>query len=216
MSYRYKIIRRPVKNPRIELVDGEIIVIAPRGVDVDKLIAGKKEWIERNLKKINEAREKAKREIKKKGVRILDKYYKIKRDCNNVGISGAYVHVCKKDSNSLRKDLRELLREDMSKRVLRFSSKLNVKYEKIFIREQKTKWGTCSSKKNISFNLGLIFLPEWYRDYVAAHEVAHLLHMNHGREFKATLKKLKVRIPNRKEQLYAWYYAQESKERLKL
>ena len=211
-----RVIHRPVKNPRIELLDGEVVVIAPKGVDVDKLIESKREWIDRNIRRVNEIQERVRREIEKKGVRILDVCYKIKRDCNHVDISNGYIPVCRKNSDALRRVLREMIRNDMRKRVSHFGAELNVRYEKIFIREQKTKWGTCSSKKNISFNLGLIFLPEWYRDYVAAHEVVHLLHMNHGRQFKATLQKLKVRIPNKNEQLYAWYYARKSKAKLKL
>ena len=56
-------------------------------------------------------------------------------------------------------------------------------YNKVFIRNQKTRWGSCSSKNNISLNLKLILLPSEFIDYVILHELVHTQIHNHSRKF---------------------------------
>ncbi len=55
----------------------------------------------------------------------------------------------------------------------------------IRIKDQKTRWGSCSSKNNLNFSWRLIMAPERVLDYVVVHELCHLTHMNHGKEFWA-------------------------------
>jgi len=57
----------------------------------------------------------------------------------------------------------------------------------VAVRDPKTRWGSCSAKGRLSFSWRLIMAPPTVLDYVAAHEVAHLLHLNHGAKFKAAL-----------------------------
>jgi predicted metal-dependent hydrolase len=65
----------------------------------------------------------------------------------------------------------------------------NFKYSKVTIRNQKTKWGSCSSKSNISLNINLARLPGELTDYVILHELAHTKIKNHSKEFWAELDK---------------------------
>ncbi|MHC4510109.1 MAG: M48 family metallopeptidase [Planctomycetota bacterium] len=58
-----------------------------------------------------------------------------------------------------------------------------LKYAKVAIRNQKTKWGSCSSRNNISLNINLVRLPEPLRDYVILHELVHTRFKNHSKEF---------------------------------
>ncbi len=58
------------------------------------------------------------------------------------------------------------------------------------IRDPKARWGSCSAKGRLSFSWRLILAPPMVLDYVVAHEVAHLLHLNHGAKFKAELARL--------------------------
>lgn len=56
-------------------------------------------------------------------------------------------------------------------------------YQKVTIRGQKTRWGSCSSQKNISLNYKLLFLPHNMVDYVLIHELCHTIEMNHSKRF---------------------------------
>ena len=56
-------------------------------------------------------------------------------------------------------------------------------YNKVFIRNQKTRWGSCSYKHNISLNYKIALLPPELMDYILLHELTHLNHFNHSRQF---------------------------------
>ena len=70
-------------------------------------------------------------------------------------------------------------------RVKYYAEKLGVKYGRITIRNQKTKWGSCSSQGNLNFNCLLMAAPAEVVDSVVVHELCHRLHMNHSKEFYA-------------------------------
>jgi len=63
----------------------------------------------------------------------------------------------------------------------------NFRFNKVSIRNQKTKWGSCSAKNNISLNMNLATLPEELRDYVILHELVHTRIKNHSKKFWAEL-----------------------------
>jgi len=70
-----------------------------------------------------------------------------------------------------------------NERVEFYRKKLGVSYNKISIRDQKTRWGSCSNKGNLNFNWRLIMAPPPILDYIVVHEMAHLVHANHGGDF---------------------------------
>lgn len=78
----------------------------------------------------------------------------------------------------------------LEKRVLFFTEKLKVKHNKIFIKNQKTRWGSCSSKNNLNFNWRIMFATKKIIDYLVIHEVCHLKEMNHGKKFWKLVEKL--------------------------
>lgn len=81
-------------------------------------------------------------------------------------------------------------------RVAYFASRMGVTYGMITIREQKTRWGSCSSRGNLNFNWKLVLMPPEILDYVVVHELAHRKEMNHSAAFWAVVEK---ELPDYKE-----------------
>ncbi|EKD32943.1 MAG: hypothetical protein ACD_76C00109G0006 [uncultured bacterium] len=80
-------------------------------------------------------------------------------------------------------------------------------YNKIFIKNQKTRWGSCSRKKNLNLNYKILFLPQMHQDYIIVHEICHLKEFNHSQEFWALVEQtipdyLKIRKELRKNELF--------------
>ena len=73
--------------------------------------------------------------------------------------------------------------KDLDRRVAWHAANLGVRVRRIGLRDQTTRWGSCSANGHLSFSWRLILAPPHVLDYVAAHEVAHLLEMNHGARF---------------------------------
>jgi predicted metal-dependent hydrolase len=74
-------------------------------------------------------------------------------------------------------------RKDLFYRVHHHAANLGIYPKRISIRDQATRWGSCSGNGGLSFSWRLIFAPSFVLDYIAAHEVAHLKEMNHGPRF---------------------------------
>lgn len=75
------------------------------------------------------------------------------------------------------------------KRVAFFADRLGVTYGRITIRTQKTKWGSCSSKGNLNFNVLLMLAPSEVLDYIVVHELCHRKHLNHSAAFWAEVER---------------------------
>jgi predicted metal-dependent hydrolase len=78
---------------------------------------------------------------------------------------------------------------DLTRRVKVHAGTLGVEIHSIVMRSQSTRWGSCSSRGKLNFNWRLVIAPPYVLDYVAAHEVAHLVQMNHSRRFWAVVEK---------------------------
>ncbi len=71
----------------------------------------------------------------------------------------------------------------IKERVVHFSNKYGFEFNKITVRNQKSRWGSCSAQGNLSFNYKLIYLSEKQRDYIIIHELCHLQELNHSKKF---------------------------------
>ena len=77
----------------------------------------------------------------------------------------------------------EEAKDRLPRLVVRYAKKMNISYEKVFVKAQKTRWGSCSSKGNINLNCLLMKVPSYVRKYVIVHELAHRKEMNHSEHF---------------------------------
>lgn len=82
-----------------------------------------------------------------------------------------------------RKRYIALARDIFTRKTEYYARIMGVTYGRISIREQKTRWGSCSSAGNLNYNWRLIFAPEKVVDYIVVHELAHRLEMNHSKAF---------------------------------
>jgi predicted metal-dependent hydrolase len=78
---------------------------------------------------------------------------------------------------------RDAARKVLHERVAHWSQVMEIAPKKVFIRNQKTRWGTASSLGNVSFNWRVADLPPHIQDYIVIHELAHLREMNHSPAF---------------------------------
>jgi predicted metal-dependent hydrolase len=101
-------------------------------------------------------------------------------------VSGDAAHLARR----VRDHIRELARRELMTRARHFAEAIERKVVRVSVRDTRTRWGSCSATGNLCFSWRLIFAPEPVVDYVVAHEVAHLVHMNHGKRFWRLVEKL--------------------------
>jgi predicted metal-dependent hydrolase len=85
--------------------------------------------------------------------------------------------------------LKDEAQADLVARTAVHAARLGVTVKSVKMRSQASRWGSCSSSGNINYNWRLVMAPPFVLDYVAAHEVAHLVEMNHSAAFWATVKR---------------------------
>jgi len=86
--------------------------------------------------------------------------------------------------------LRTEARGKLSERALAKAAAIDTKPRRIVVKDTHSRWGSCAPDGSLAFSWRLIMAPEFVQDYVAAHEVAHLRHMNHGKRFWALVDEL--------------------------
>lgn len=117
---------------------------------------------------------------------------KIKRILDKQFYASIYDNIIEIKINNIESDYikkalevvyRDRLKMIATKYVKQYTKDLGLHYNRIVIKEQKTRWGSCSSKLNLNFNWRLAMAPEEVVRYVVLHEVCHLKHLNHSSEF---------------------------------
>jgi hypothetical protein len=94
------------------------------------------------------------------------------------------------------KNNRETARIFVENRISYFNKFYNFEINRIAIKNQRKRWGSCSSKANLNFNYKIIFLEPQFSDYLIVHELCHLKEFNHSKNFWSLVEKT---IPNYKE-----------------
>ena len=99
-------------------------------------------------------------------------------------VSGRMEHAPRRLLDFFKREARERL----ATRAVEYAARLGTRPQRISVRDTKSRWGSCSQQGALSFCWRLIFAPDYVRDYVVAHEVAHLKEMNHSPRFWAQVK----------------------------
>jgi predicted metal-dependent hydrolase len=189
----YNIIRRKVKHIRISVnKDKEVKVIIPMRypmTELGKVLEKRLDWIKKKLAHFENLKNNFFK-LEENEILYLNEKYVFKpvpELKNKVRINSEDMEIYS-GVNLLNKKIQIAWLKLEARRIIEERIKLiNVgglyKYRKIFIRDQKTKWGNCSGRKNISFNWRLVKAPLDVIDYLVAHEFTHLLEMNHSKMF---------------------------------
>jgi len=100
-------------------------------------------------------------------------------------------------NKNINYNLYKLKAEGLIKKRIRYYNQFyGYVYNRISIKQHKSRWGSCSSQRNLNFNYRIIFLPPELADYIVVHELCHLKEMNHSPRFWRLVAQI---IPNYKE-----------------
>ena len=164
MKVNFELVRSKRKSLAIEITaDARVIVRAPMRVpvsEINRFIGEKADWIDNHLKLMEKRKEELEADPRKP-------------------LSSQEIRL-----------LTTRAKRIIPGRVRYYAKIMGVDYERITIRMQKSRWGSCSAKKNLNFNCLLMLTPDEIVDYVVVHELCHLKEMNHSPRFWAEVEKV--------------------------
>jgi predicted metal-dependent hydrolase len=108
---------------------------------------------------------------------LLNKYFKVRVVRRRIKVKN------KKRSKSEYLEYKNQALDLVKNKLEHFNKFYNFKYNKVTVRNQSTRWGSCSKSGNLNFNYKLALLPENLVDYVVVHELCHLGEFNHSKNF---------------------------------
>ena len=195
----YFVERKTVKHIRIRVsVDRSVRIIVPLDFsedELDTLIRKKQAWIETKINFLSVKREKismAPNQIFLHGERYTYIYWeKLGRRV----IVNHQHRTVQSGKNLLDPAIQALwcrvwARKTLLPQVQKLAEEYRFTYNRVYIRNQMTKWGNCSAKKNISLNWRLVRAPQYVVDYVILHELLHTETMNHSQQFWIRLRSI--------------------------
>jgi predicted metal-dependent hydrolase len=101
-------------------------------------------------------------------------------------VAGEAPHVARRIGDFLKREARR----DLEAASRRYAQRLGVSVKRVSVRDQVSRWGSCSTTGVLSYSWRLILAPPFVLDYLAAHEVAHLIEMNHSQRFWRLVERL--------------------------
>lgn len=150
--------------------NGEVVVTTPRFTpkwSINAVVKKSDDWIQKQLLKIKQQKNFGETEDK---VKIFGKAHRKKQ--LDIGTA-----------KNIDRFLKSTAERYILPRTKQLANKMKIKFGRISIRQQKTRWGSCSSQGNLNFNWRLVHCPTTVIDYVIIHELAHRQHMNHSSAF---------------------------------
>ncbi len=116
------------------------------------------------------------------------------REAEALCVAGSAEHLPRRVGDYLKKEARA----ELGDRARQKSRRVGRRIARVSLRDTQSRWGSCSRDGRINFSWRLILAPESVLDYVVAHEVAHLIHMDHSREFWRLVDRLTADVPKSK------------------
>ncbi|MBI2645299.1 M48 family metallopeptidase [Candidatus Uhrbacteria bacterium] len=92
------------------------------------------------------------------------------------------IQILKSDPKSYRENKKQAL-AIVQEKIKKFNAVYQLTFARISIRNQKSRWGSCSRRKNLNFNVRIALIPEYLAEYIVVHELCHLKELNHSRAF---------------------------------
>jgi len=178
--------------------EGIVTLVVPEGVllnEAQRFLESKRSWLETNIQKLPEVKAFSETRPTILRLSLLSEQWQLQYSCLPVD-DVTLVHKsnqtlllsgCVDNKDLVLKELGKWLKLKASKilpdRLSMLSELHGFHYNRLTIRGQKTRWGSCSSQKNINLNYKLLFLEQSLVDYVLIHELCHTLEMNHSKRF---------------------------------
>ena len=189
--------------------NSDLVVRAPHRVsddEIQKFISEKSAWIDKKQRLIKARLKDNLNQYSSLQCLYLGSLYPLKIDNNSVepiSFNGLMFTIINVNRDSISLPLKSWYKKRFIEvalpRLSYFSDKHKLKVNQVRVKEQKTLWGSCSSKNNINLNYLLIMAPMKVIDYVIVHELVHTIHKNHSAKF---WQKVATILPNYKDARY--------------
>ncbi|WGI17137.1 SprT family zinc-dependent metalloprotease [Methanonatronarchaeum sp. AMET-Sl] len=188
-------------NARIDIGIDSLTVVIPENMELDpeELLKEKSNWVLKKKEEFDKQLEQIPERNFEEGSKFpyLGKDHVIKiKEINKSEIREEEILLSKKrvERSSVKKEIEKLYRNKARKlaeeKINKHLSKIKGEFNTLYIRNQKTKWGSCSSKNNISINWRVLLAPEEVFEYVVVHELVHLEDKGHSESFWQRLKEI--------------------------
>lgn len=202
-NIEYEINKSKRKNIYLQIKNGKVIVKVPYYVtnkQIEEIVYKKSNWIQKSLEKYNKKNNELKKYQEGEIYKILGEEYILKinyeetnqikvdiTDCNII-INLPFTYKMEPNlSNKIEKIINKMYMQIIQKQLdytmKKVTNMVGLAPKKYRVRDMKSAWGSCSSTKNISIALKLIEYSPKAFEYVVLHEVCHLKHMNHSKQF---------------------------------
>jgi len=184
--------------------NANLIVRAPKSLSEEKILSfvkSKSEWIEKKQKLTKTIIEEKNKFTESEMLLYLGIKYPIKiiPNKNNLFFNGICFELgenCNQPDKIFKNWYKYQFKKNIIPRLHYFAKQNNIEFQNIRIKAQKTIWGSCSKKNNINLNYLLIMAPIDTIDYVIVHELSHIIHKNHSKEFWRLVESI---LPNYKK-----------------
>lgn len=178
--------------------DLKVIITVPTGISLERayeFLKAKNDWINERLDKIKTSNKNGLNFTNNSIIPIFGIEHTIERLVTKIPTPKVFIDNNKilifsnkhTKEEEIKKIIKKSLVKEFRKNIIKFIEKYNqdqkFKYKRIAIKDNRTNWGSCSTKGNLNFNWKLIFAPKDVCEYVVVHELCHLIEHNHSKAF---------------------------------